>query len=107
MIGIDIVRIDRFKDTCSDFAKRILSDRESIELDKRNGEQKYEYIAGRFAAKEAYYKATKNKNVDARKIEVLNDCDGSPHLYVNGKMTGEVSISHDTYAIAIVEVVEE
>ena len=54
-IGIDICQISRMK---PDMNRRILSDSENIiyeeiKLDKR----KIEFLAGRFAAKEAIYKA--------------------------------------------------
>ena len=35
-------------------------------------------------------------------IETLNDSNGKPHLFVNNEEVGKVSISHDTFAIAVV-----
>ena len=77
MIGVDIVKISRF-------------------------ENKSEYLASRFASKEAYLKASGKMTTKLSSIETLNDSNGKPHLFVNNEEVGEVSISHDTFAIAVV-----
>ena len=96
MIGVDIIKISRAKDLHDDFPYRILS---SEELDREN---KARFLATRWAAKEAYVKASNNRKIDFRSISVMNDENGKPTLKFNNKIIGEVSLSHDDYAIAFV-----
>lgn len=103
MIGIDIVNIIRFKNKSESFFNKIFSIREINEAKTGNF---YEKIAGKWAAKEAAYKAgLKYANKD---IEILN-IDKKPYIYINGKKkTYMVSISHEKkYAIAVVYVNNE
>lgn len=93
MIGCDIVEIKRFKKNLNGFVRKILSDAEQIEYDK--SPNKIQYIAGRWAAKEAIFKASKIKNAI-----VLNNSDGSPYVFDDSKI--KISISHEkNYAIAV------
>ncbi len=99
-IGVDIVQISRIHDN-DVFAKGILSSREyDIYLTKPN---KQEFLAGRFAAKEAFTKALeKGLNIPLKTIEVLYKENGVPYIEYNGKIIN-VSIAHDgDYAIAVV-----
>jgi holo-[acyl-carrier protein] synthase len=102
MIGIDIVRIERVESDFDLLSKRILSKRELEQMKTRPLRGQYEYLAGRFASKEAYVKASGNKSVTYREVETLDDMNGRPHLYYRGKEIGEVSIAHDGYAVAVV-----
>lgn len=102
MIGVDIVKISRFEDKSDAFISRVYSKREIEELNLRNGQNKIEYLASRFASKEAYLKASGKMTTKLSTIETLNDENGKPHLFVNNIEVGEVSISHDTFAIAVV-----
>lgn len=61
-----------------------------------------DYVAGRFACKEAFIKASGNKKAVLTDISVIDDKDGKPHLFYRGKEYGEVSLAHDHYAVAIV-----
>ena len=76
-----------------------------------------EYLATRFAAKEAAFKAvahfTKEKTFDLRIVETLNESDGYPYIHVNEKLKSlldEADVSsllvsittEDEYATAIV-----
>ena len=81
-----------------DFSRLI----QSILLNLKNGQNKSEYLASRFASKEAYLKASGKMTTKLSSIETLNDSNGKPHLFVNNEEVGEVSISHDTFAIAVV-----
>jgi len=107
VIGVDIVCLDRIKDTYEQMAKRLLSERENVQLltyvDKSC---KISYVAGRFAAKEAYVKASGNKAVNFKTVEILDDEDGEPHIFLEGNEIGEVSIAHDGYAIAFVNLTQ-
>jgi len=102
-MGVDICKISRMK---LELAKKILSDNEmtvfdSLKLVKR----KREFLAGRFAAKEAIYKAIHEvkKDVTMRQIIVLNDEWGKP-LVLKPILNGYrilITISHDSeYAVA-------
>jgi holo-[acyl-carrier protein] synthase len=84
-IGVDIAETDRFEKIFARFgnrvARRILTEREIIEFERRN--QPASYLATRFAAKEAAAKALGTgfgSGVGYKNIEVNNDSDGKPHL---------------------------
>ena len=103
--GIDIVYIPRFlgKDK---LAARILSTAE-LEIYKLRP-NKEEFLAGRFAAKEAFLKAMKEGigRIAFHHIDIVYQRDGRPEISYGGK-TYPVSISHDgDYAVAVVEIRE-
>lgn len=94
-VGVDIVKISRFKDVSEHFINRILTIEEKKEYLKR--ENKSQYLASRFAVKEAYYKAT--QDIHYLGISVLNDESGKP--YILNKKNIHLSISHeDEYVVA-------
>lgn len=101
MIGIDVVAIERIKLNES-FIKYILTSYEQEELLLRHTEKsKKEYIAGRFAVKEAIFKAT--QQVDYLSYSCLNDEKHKPYILDHPEI--EVSISHDGgIAIAMVSI---
>lgn len=103
MVGIDIVKISRIKNVDS-LSRFILSDNEIILFNR--SPKKKEFLAGRFASKEAFLKAN-HKGLNAiplKEIEVLYNKDNSPYIkYKNKKY--DVSISHDgDYAVAVVNI---
>lgn len=68
----------------SAFARRVFTGAERAEAAQRT--RKDEFLAGRFAAKEAIYKALSpllKDGFDLRAIEVLSRPDGSPHFNNN------------------------
>lgn len=88
-IGVDLLSINRinFK-----IAKKVLSIEEKEIFDSIDNENlKREFLAERFAVKEALFKAD-NKYFDYDKITVLNDETGKPYLK---DVNGLVSIAHD------------
>jgi holo-[acyl-carrier protein] synthase len=98
MIGIDIVDINRFKNKKYSFLSKVFSKKEISETTKSNINQK---LAGKWAAKEAAYKAgLKYAN---KEIEILTK-NNKPFIFINGKQSSyKVSISHEKrYATAIV-----
>lgn len=115
-IGIDLVENQRIKALSSEsFIKRILSSEEfdyykMIQDEKR----KLTYLSGRFASKEALFKAIRHgdKTANYSDFTVLNDEHGAPYFKKNkfiSHMHLKLSISHtDHYAIAFVllEIVE-
>ncbi|KGR75856.1 holo-ACP synthase [Ureibacillus manganicus] len=106
-IGLDIIEISRIKkaDEHDKFRLRILSDRELEEYNKLSNIRKIEFLAGRFAAKEAYAKANGTgirEGCEFHQIEILNDELGKPILYFNRQLVnGFVSVTHSKdYAAA-------
>lgn len=107
-IGIDIVEFEEIKERLSDrFVDRILSDQELVKYHQiKNTERKISFLAGRFAAKEAYTKVYKRfeEPLNFKDVVILNDEFGAP--YIISKYRPEdyvsVSISHSrNYAVAI------
>jgi len=105
--GIDIVNIKRIKKSLSTygdkFTQKILSDKE---IENIPVVKKEEFIAGRFAAKEALVKASGTSLIFSA-ITILNDGDGKPSIVELPKDIGNqkihLSISHDSdYAAAFV-----
>ncbi len=91
MIGIDIVDLSRINLTDS-FIRFILTDSEQAEFENRKTDKRrIEYLGGRFAAKEAIFKATHDKNY--LKYSVLNDTDGTPYIKDHPEIS--ISITHD------------
>lgn len=99
MIGTDIVYLPRIQND-SAFSRYILTEDEQKEYQERGTERrKTEYIGGRFAAKEAIFKATQDP--DYLKYSILNDENGRP--YVKDHPEIQISLSHDgDYAVAFV-----
>lgn len=100
MIGVDIVDLSRIHEDEA-FIRRILTAEELEELaGRKTSSRRIEYIGGRFAAKEAIFKATGDRSYLS--WAVLNDETGKP--YVNGHPELSISISHDGgLAIAAVQ----
>ncbi len=108
-IGIDIVEIDEIKEKISDkFVQRILSERELEKYKSiKNTDRRIQYLAARFAVKEAYTKVYKHFEtpLNFTDVEIFNDEFGAP--YIKSKYRSEdkllVSISHSrNYVVAIV-----
>lgn len=116
--GIDIIEVERIKADIEDigdrFLKRVFTDKE-IKYCESKKVQKYQHYAGRFAAKEAAFKAI-SKNLDDKysvcwkDFEILNDKQGRPILnLLNVKLENienmDISISHcNLYAVANVTI---
>ena len=100
MIGVDITDLTRIR-LDSSFVRHVLTEREMEEYAQRKSEKrKIEYVGGRFAAKEAIFKAT--GAADFLAWSVLNGPDGKPYILNHPEL--EISISHDAnLAIAAVK----
>jgi len=111
-IGIDIIEVERVKKLAEKnprFLERIFTDREiSYCVEKRN---KYQHLAARFAAKEAFFKAI-GRRIGWREVELINLSSGKPQLEIKSKERfsfeeAHVSISHlAEYAVATVILVK-
>ena len=98
-IGCDIVEIKRIKASNEKFYKRVLTPNEQEVFHNMTKQRQIEFLAGRFVAKEAIYKAC-NALQTISNIEILNDENGKPYCIVEG-YTIHISIAHEKeYAIA-------
>lgn len=94
-IGTDIIQNSRVS---AKIAKRVLTKSEFSIYETKHPDLKNEYLASRFAAKEAIVKAT-NKKYTINQIEILNDDSGKP--YCSNIEGVELSISHENeYSVA-------
>lgn len=105
--GTDIIEIDRVKESIEElgekFIERVFTDKEIEYCESRKG-QKYQHYAGRFAAKEAAFKAISkildNKySVCWKDFEIIDDEQGRPYLNLYNVNTKDIesidiSISH-------------
>jgi len=120
--GTDIIEVLRVKEAIlrtPGFKEKIYTPSE-IEYAESKGELvKYEHYAGRFAAKEAVYKAISNidNKVEFNQIEIINDKENKnrpvarinkaniEEMFKAGKLTIEISISHvKEYATAVASI---
>lgn len=100
-IGVDLTKIERFKEVNKHFIERVYSDNEIQEYYMLLEEKQATFLASRWAVKEALFKAIKIKNY--KEYSIMNDSSGEP--YVENHPEIKVSISHeDGYCIAFVVV---
>ena len=111
MIGIDIEKIERFKNLTQKELKRIFTDSELEYVFSFS--EPYSHIGGMWCVKEAVIKALKNKLVPLKNIEVLHKENGAPYLndekiskYVKEFSYIDISISHnETDVVAVVQII--
>jgi len=105
--GVDIIEVKRVRQAVQkwgdDFLKRVFTEKELKNAKSRGAV--YEHLAGRFAAKEAVFKALLDKEISWKEIEISNDQDGRPVCAILKKIKNKpqvhVSISHvKNYAVA-------
>ncbi len=105
--GVDITEVRRIRQAVEkwgdDFLERIFTKSEI-----KNAKSKtsfYQHLAGRFAAKEAIFKAVGDNQLSWHDIQIHNDSEGKPVcVFLNGRGKDKnvcISISHvKTYAVA-------
>ncbi|WP_282020418.1 holo-ACP synthase [Planomicrobium okeanokoites] len=99
-IGLDIVelgRIRRLDGKSAKFRERVLTDNELVEYELLSVNRKTEFLAGRFAAKEAFGKAKGTgigKICSFKDIEIRKDLNGKPSVYFKDEEEGLISITH-------------
>lgn len=110
-IGLDLVELERIEKAMArsnKFAQRILTERERALFQPLSPTRKVEFLAGRFAAKEAYAKANGTgigKNCELHQIEILQNEQGAPELFFNGELARcFISITH-TQQVAAAQVI--
>lgn len=106
-IGIDIVelsRIGKIIERQPRFSERILTPFERERFEALKGKRKIEFLAGRFAAKEAFAKAVGTgigKNLSFLDIEVTADGNGRPMIRKPFDEGVHLSITHsEEYVVA-------
>jgi len=111
-IGIDIIELERIKNLMKNerFKKRILTKNELQQYEALTEKRKVEFLAGRFAAKEAYAKAYGTgigEQLSFQDIEIQNNDKGKPMIRkpLNHKVHLSISHSQD-FAVAQV-IIEE
>ena len=107
-IGVDIVSIERIRNILTSskrdrFLSRIFSSKEIKDALSKSDEA--QFFAGRFAAKEAFKKASSTNNLISsntfKSIEIYNHKSGKPSVKVKNFQNIDLSISHErNYAIA-------
>ena len=106
-IGVDITEVGRLRRAIEkwgdSFLNRIFT-REELNNAKTRGSL-YPHLAGRFAAKEAVFKAMGDMKFNLKDVQILNDKDGRPYCEILNNRCKNlnvlVSISHvKNYAVA-------
>jgi holo-[acyl-carrier protein] synthase len=101
-VGTDIVEIARVPYENRAFVHGVLTPKEIAIFETRKDQA--QFLAGRYAAKEAFLKAlgTGLSGAKLNEIDVSYDCEGAPILSYH-QQSYPVSISHDGgYAISVV-----
>jgi len=105
--GVDITEVMRLRKAVEkwgeEFLNRVFTS-EELENAKTRGSL-YQHLAGRFAAKEAVFKAFGDPRLSWKDVEILNDKEGKPRCVIlssrGKKIDVHVSISHvKNYAVA-------
>jgi holo-[acyl-carrier protein] synthase len=116
-IGIDLINVPRVKKALSQwgdkFAVKILGDDEMPLFDSKFN--KAQFLAARFAAKEAIIKALgdfRQERVPYRHIQILNDATGKPYVVldddVKASLPGKkimISLTHERELAAAVAII--
>jgi len=107
-IGVDIVEFTRIKavKNKAKFVDKILSSREKeVYWELKNEKRQLEYLAGRFAMKEAIYKAASDlsKGKNFTDFSILNHESGAPYLAEPIETGLLLTLSHsENYVVAFV-----
>ena len=105
--GVDITEVRRLRQAVEkwdrEFLKRVFTKEELKNAKTRSS--LYQHLAGRFAAKEAVFKALGDMKLNWKDVEILNDKEGKPCCTIlNGRgqnLNVHISISHvKNYATA-------
>jgi len=105
--GVDITEVKRLRQAIEKWGQAFLHrvfTLEELENAKTRGSL-YQHLAGRFAAKEAVFKALGDSSLTWKDVRILNDKEGKPHCVIfhprGKKIEVHISISHvKTYAVA-------
>ncbi|WP_175986475.1 holo-ACP synthase [Bacillus sp. Marseille-Q1617] len=112
-IGLDIIEIKRIQQTVErqpKLIKRVLTVNEQDELAALTGSRSVEFIAGRFAAKEAFAKANGTgigHDLSFQDIEISKDENGKPFFSKPYGVNAHLSITHSREYAAAQVVIEK
>ncbi len=112
-IGIDLTELERMRPHLDDvaFLRRVLTPEERECYQTLAGRRRAEFLAGRFAAKEAYAKARGTgigRHVSLQDVSILNDPAGRPYVDrpPGGSERVHLSITHTDAVCAAFCVIE-
>lgn len=119
LCGTDIIEIDRIRKSIEKNGDKFLNlvyTAKEIEYCEGRKNAKYNHYAGRFAAKEAIYKAISQLlpekfGISWKDVQVVNDENGNPkieflNITFNQIKSTDISISHcQEYAVAMVTLI--
>jgi len=105
--GVDITEVKRLRQAIEKWGDSFLSrvfTKEELSNAKTRGSL-YQHLAGRFAAKEAVFKALGDAQLNWKDVQIFNDKEGKPYCNIlNGRgksLNVHISISHiKNYAVA-------
>ena len=116
-IGLDLCNVERMRHACEkeSFCRKVFTERELAYAEGRA--RRAESLAGIFAAKEAFAKATGLglSSIGLKRVEVVHGLSGRPELFIVAdcplpeslrKARFFLSISHDAGVAAAVVVIE-
>ncbi|RIW32742.1 holo-ACP synthase [Bacillus salacetis] len=112
-IGLDIVeieRIDKLAERQPKFIKRVLTAAEADHYLSLSGTRRSEFLAGRFAAKEAFAKACGTgigAELSFNDIEIRKDPSGKPYVAAPVEKGVHLSITHSRDFAAAQVIIEE
>ncbi|WP_338960545.1 MULTISPECIES: holo-ACP synthase [unclassified Spiroplasma] len=103
-VGIDIIEVNRIENI-EELAKRILSKKEIILFNQYSLQRQQEFLAGRWALKEAIFKALPQEKLTFKNIDISYNQYNQPITIIKNYQL-LLSLSHnETNAIAIVIVI--
>ena len=110
-IGLDVTELDRIArldEKSEAFRNRVLTEPELTRYEQLTARRQIEYLAGRFAAKEAFSKALGTgigRVCSFQDIAILTNTQGAPTLQFKGEQVdGFVTITH-TRTVAAAQVI--
>ena len=107
-VGIDIVEIDRVKKAMNDsFLRKVLSKQELEYCKDFKEKRKIEFVAGRFACKEAIIKCLSDYELpNFSDLNIVNNEKGKPEIRYKDYNI-EVSISHEIKNACAIAILNE
>ncbi|MFL8939076.1 holo-ACP synthase [Rossellomorea oryzaecorticis] len=112
-IGLDIIEIERIQQLVGrqpKLIKRVLTEYEQDQLSVLSGSRSIEFLAGRFAAKEAFAKANGTgigQCLSFQDIEISKDANGKPFFSKPQGVNAHLSITHSRDFAAAQVVIEK
>ena len=106
-IGIDIVefsRLDAIKNIAAFIHKVLSTDEQTLYENVEHEKRKKEFLAGRFALKEAIYKANNDfcKDKNYADFSILIDDAGAPYVAKPSGINCKLTLSHsENYVVAM------